>query len=326
MDQKWTTWTIFQGARADLALLDFSIKNLRFLELSSPEMQGILKSPEIPGLLQDTLKDLCLITYDSEGFPVDDLLFILLPIDSSKEVHWKDRWECLHILQLMFPSDFHISDEIDFHTMRPEDRISSFTHRPQMRDDISDPLTFDLEYLAQINSFIKLFYERFPSIKYIHPAFSAYANSFSQADVTLRYLSLCICLESVVSGRGELTYRLRRNTAILVGQDEEHANLIYDNVNKLYALRSSIVHSGKYETMQVWAFMPYLRNLASLLLREIILHNIPDLDKLNTIITKLGFGDKEKISTAYSPMDFNPKILMASREKLEKKNWGTLGI
>lgn len=326
MEQIWTTWTIFQGARTDLSLLEFSIKNLRFLELWSPEMQDILKSPEIPDSLHNILRDVCLSVVDQEGFLADDLLFILLPIEPSKEVDREDRWECLHILQLMFPSDIHISHEVDFHTVRPGDNVDFITLRPQTKGDNNNPLTFDLEHLAQINSFIKLFYERFPSIKYIQPAFSAYANSFSQADITLRYLSLCICLESVVSGRGELTYRLRRNTAILVGQDEEHANLIYDNVNKLYALRSSIVHSGKYETMQVWAFMPYLRNLAALLLREIILQNIPDLDKLNTIITKLGFGDKEKISTSYYPMDFNPKMLVATREKLEKKKWGTLKI
>jgi hypothetical protein len=64
------------------------------------------------------------------------------------------------------------------------------------------------------------------------------------------FLLYIIALESLILADhqpGELSYRFRLRVAHLIGEDVEARRAIAKQVNELYSIRSSIVHSGKYE-------------------------------------------------------------------------------
>lgn len=64
------------------------------------------------------------------------------------------------------------------------------------------------------------------------------------------FLLYAIALESIIladSPNSELNYRLKIRIAHLLGSDLEKRQEIFDRVNRLYKLRSKLVHDGKYE-------------------------------------------------------------------------------
>lgn len=52
-------------------------------------------------------------------------------------------------------------------------------------------------------------------------------------------------LEMLIDGHDALSYRLSRNTAVLLGRTREESQEIYDNCKKIYSARSTFLHDGK---------------------------------------------------------------------------------
>ena len=54
-----------------------------------------------------------------------------------------------------------------------------------------------------------------------------------------------ISLETLFnSGRQKLSYRISRNTAVLLGKEKEDSETIFSDIKDLYDKRSKIVHTG----------------------------------------------------------------------------------
>lgn len=122
-------------------------------------------------------------------------------------------------------------------------------------------------------------------------AFENFELSYQTHDMNLSFLSLMISLEILFhpSGQGELTYRISRNAAVLLGKDKKDSKEIKGNVKELYSKRSAIVHAGKSNSM----------NKEDLLkLRHYVRESIKEFNKIGKskgevldLLDSLGFGE-----------------------------------
>ena len=76
-------------------------------------------------------------------------------------------------------------------------------------------------------------------------AFGRFELSYQTNDRNLAFLSLMISLETLFnSGRQKLSYKISRNTAVLLGKEKEDSETIFSDIKDLYDKRSKIVHTG----------------------------------------------------------------------------------
>lgn len=101
------------------------------------------------------------------------------------------------------------------------------------------------EELEQLQTFIKE--TRLPFQARVELAFDNYELSYIVNDINLSFLALMISTEILLSpvDMSELSNRVSRNTAILLGRDREEGNSIYREMKDLYKKRSKLVHAGK---------------------------------------------------------------------------------
>lgn len=173
------------------------------------------------------------------------------------------------------------------------------------RGDYENYLFSDDEYLEEINEYIRLVFDRLNLTNYIGIAIENYLTSYSASHIHYQYLTLCIALESIISGNQELIYRIRRSVAILCGKDLFNCHRIYDNLNKLYTLRSKIIHGESFDYKKVAEYLPPLKSIVSRTIIELLIHNIPTNTELNLKITEVGFGDRTKISESWKHFTLN---------------------
>ncbi len=80
---------------------------------------------------------------------------------------------------------------------------------------------------------------------FLQLAFESFELSYQIHDRNLSFLSLMISLETLFnSGRQKLSYRISRNTAVLLGKEKEDSETIFSDIKDLYDKRSKIVHTG----------------------------------------------------------------------------------
>jgi hypothetical protein len=112
-------------------------------------------------------------------------------------------------------------------------------------------------------------------------------------------------LENLIYGPQELSYRLKRTTAILCGNTESDSSTIFKNLTKVYNLRSKIVHGENYTPQDIYSKIEYLQNLVSRTLIELLIHNITKNTDLDNLITSLGFGQRNKLSSTWKLFKIN---------------------
>lgn len=82
---------------------------------------------------------------------------------------------------------------------------------------------------------------------FLQLAFENFELSYEMQNKNLQFLTLMNGLESLFhpSDSGELTYRISRNCAVLLGNKKEDTRTIFKDMKKLYGIRSQIVHNGR---------------------------------------------------------------------------------
>jgi len=67
-------------------------------------------------------------------------------------------------------------------------------------------------------------------------------------DGRLRFIALVTCLESLFNlGRDQIAHTISRHLAIILSNNKNQFNENYKKIKKLYGMRSTIVHGGKYD-------------------------------------------------------------------------------
>lgn len=69
-----------------------------------------------------------------------------------------------------------------------------------------------------------------------------YNSSLLRDDFFDRLLDTTICFETMMPGNTELVYRLSQNVSFIVGATASEKLVIFDNMKKLYDVRSKLVH------------------------------------------------------------------------------------
>jgi len=314
---------VLAGSLFDLSLFDFSNVNIQCFKIDSEKLKEFTQTTHYKDWNGDNRNWEKLQKIKEEFGDRKGDLYVLLPIDLSKEVLSKDYKYCWHVLLLLFPSDLAIYRKISFQLFDDQylwlHSIEEHTFYPTGERTEDNYLISDITFKEEVNHFIGLFFRRIDSIKFIQIALQSYVNSYSEMHFTMTYLSLCICLESIVAGNTELSFRIKRNVAILCGTNADEADLIFDNLGNIYNLRSKIVHGDIYDEKKVQEYLPYLRNIVSRMIIEVLLINITDLVFLNRRLTFSGFSKKEDLVQDHKEMVLNPISNSIIRYKELKK-------
>ena len=298
---------ILSGIYSDLSILDFSFLNIKLIEVKSQTFEDYLKeiepklSPINTGFLDAILED------DYNDNP--DRKYAIVEDNPKNGIDLNNIYNVYQLLLIIFPSDLQIEFIIEFHCddgIWQSPSMSSFYKRLSNyeREDLFLLMASDDE-LQELNRFSKKYFSKLKMEGYLGIAIENYISSFSASRDEYKYLNLCMGLESIIPGSHELTYRLRRNVAILCGKNAWHCKHIYNNINKFYALRSKIIHGEKYSEDQLEKYLPKIRALVSRLIIELMIHDIDTNVALNERITELGYGDRSRISKNWEHFDLN---------------------
>ena len=166
------------------------------------------------------------------------------------------------------------------------------------------------ENLKETNEFLVFYKDNYNKRDYIRNAIRYYSDSFRVNSSEMSFICLCICLETVVPGKEQLSYRFKRNLAVLCSDSRERGKKIYSLANKLYRYRSKLVHSGmtSKDFKKFDLFFEYAQVLASRMIIEMLSHDIPKIEDLDNKITELGFGQKKEISESYKEFRGNISV------------------
>jgi len=195
------------------------------------------------------------------------------------------------LLLIIFPSDLQISHRLTF---REYDGLllSEGLYSSDLPKRYPDRFLISRDnMLTEINAFIKRSFPVMRKHSYLDLSISHYIIGFTSSHIHYTLITLCMAMETTVNSTNELTYRLKRNLAIIVGEDPKSSSLIYTNVNLIYSLRSKIVHGDHFKLKKIQEYLPYLESLVSRTLIELLIHDV-GLDHLNDRITEMGFGNK----------------------------------
>lgn len=132
---------------------------------------------------------------------------------------------------------------------------------------------------------------------FLQLAFENFELSYQTRDINLSFLSLTLSLETLFNpGESELTYRISRNIAVLLGKNKSNSEMIFSEIKGLYNKRSRIVHSGKSNI---------ITEADLLKLRNYVRESIKIIDKIGenkkdllNLLHSSGFGQmQEEIET-----------------------------
>lgn len=295
---------ILSGTYSDLTVYDFSFKDISIYDIESKGFEAYIENlqPDYKEQNLNFVKHL----QDKVHFS-HDKKYAIVKNNPRNNYNFQDLINIWKLLIIIYPSDLQIEYIIEFSEYNgiiSNASMASWTKR--ITGDYPGDLLIALEEnVPEINEFAKVYFERLNLDNYIGVAIENYLTSFTATHIHYKYLTLCISLESTIYGSQELTYRLRRNIAILCGKDIINCEIIYENLNKLYSLRSKIVHGEPVSISRVNEYMKPLMAIVSRSIIELIIHNIPNNEKLNESITKLGFGDRDKISEKWKLYKLN---------------------
>ncbi len=304
-----TKFYIIAGSLTDLSKFDFNCYNIQCLRIDSDKLKDIcndMTDDESYNNAQEIFEEI------SGKFRNEEKPFVLLPIDFSKPFYEKSLIECYKIILIIYPSDLTIYGEISFQLFDNKflhfNIYSEYGFYSTGRENYYDNFVhYDVDALEEINHFIKLYHERKDGLAYLETTTNSYISSFRERRPDMAFLNLCISLESIIEGKEELSYRIKRNVSILCAKNKSQAESIFNNLNLIYSLRSKIIHASKYKYDKTDEYLPYIQSLISRLIIELILQNIKDLTDLNKKLTFAGFGDRANLNDEgdYTSMSLN---------------------
>ncbi|WP_428331611.1 hypothetical protein [Mucilaginibacter sp.] len=295
---------LLAGSFADLSKLDFSAVNLVCYNLKRPAALK-KRSAKYPPVHEDYYALYNMILKDAEKM-IDkpEYIHVLLPKDFSRPLEDGAFYRCVEVLRLLFPSDLDIHTVADFDLDVSAGTIewagSAHYHFYTSGKDRYDHYLYfqkDPKQISLINDFIRLYFQKIGELKYLRVAIDAYSNSFSPVPLHMSFISLGMALETVVDGTSELSYRIRRTVALICADNAHVAGIIFQNINKIYKLRSTIVHGDAYKYQLVREYHPYLRSLISRTIVQLLHTDFKTATELQEAILFAGFSDRGKLFT-----------------------------
>ncbi|MBA3647277.1 MAG: hypothetical protein H0W62_01810 [Chitinophagales bacterium] len=317
---------VLVGSVSDLSSIDFSPWGCKCFHINSSKFQEYIhlysKDSDWYELTWRNINSACNESADGDkDFLGKDNLNVLVPLSLETLPSEEDIHDIRLALLLIFPSEISVKNIINIqvydHKYIHSNSYSIIPFHPigEMENMYINFINIQYLQIDEVNIFLKLYKERKPKLKYVQLALSFYESSWrvQSYDYTLSFVSLCIALEGIVQGSEQVSYKLRRNIAVLCGGKYDQSVLILGNVKKIYDTRSDIVHSNvdRNPYARLNQYYDYTKAIVSRMIIEMILHNLSDLKTLDTRLGELGFGDKAKISSDYTECVPNQKLMEA---------------
>lgn len=153
---------------------------------------------------------------------------------------------------------------------------------------LPEPHFFEKSEIDDLNIHnIKIPFDR----DFLQLAFENFELSYEIQNRNMQFLILMNGLESLFhpSHEGELTFRISRNAAVLLGKNKEDSITIQTDMKELYSKRSQIVHRGKADISEQELLK--LRNFAKKSIKEIYKMD-KNKKELLDLLTQSGFGER----------------------------------
>lgn len=127
------------------------------------------------------------------------------------------------------------------------ERKSCFIHEQRYQPPLPMPFKYDIEKIGIEVAQYFIDNTTYPFEKpYIQLATDNFLESYFTRNLKLSFLSLMMALEALLSrDNQELTYTIRRNTAVLLGSTVDQSEAAYRDINTYYKKRSKIVHGDE---------------------------------------------------------------------------------
>lgn len=298
----------------ELNKFDFSFKDITIYDISSEEFENYIEKQQPDFKAQNLSFFNSIIESIHSEY---DKKYVIVKNNPKENFKYSEIYNVWKILLIIFPSDLQIEYEVAFEYEDDffQRSYMSTNEKRYTGDYPGDLLISDDEDVPEINEFISTYYENINDDNYIGLAIESYLNSYTASHYHFQYLTLCMSLESIIYGDQELTYRLRRSIGLICGEKPYNCHRIYNNINKLYKIRSKIIHGEKFDVNKIIEYLESLRAIVSRVIIELIVHNVTKKEDLNNRITELGFGDREKISDNWKPYKLNISTFVASNWK-----------
>lgn len=295
---------IITNTESDLSKLKFD--GFKILNVLSEEFKAFCKITNTTELL--------LSKFESEYEYLKQERFAIIS-ENISESAIKKVYDVYNFILLMFPSNLCIEYILDY---QAEEKFTRYldNYEFEIKFNKEEFLYFDEIKLSEINKFISKYYKKYLEQDSLKFPIINYINAFESNLIHFSYVAFCISLESIIQGNQELMYRIRRTVSIICGYDEESSDVIFENMNKIYSFRSKIVHGEEFNEDLINKYLNYLECLVSKTIIELLVHEIEDIKVLGKQITKLGFGDRNKISSKWENYNFNLKIENTIYKKL----------
>ncbi len=312
------------GSFVDLRVIDLSPWNIQGGMVESYKTEHFFRSVLINGHDRDDwefLKETAQEQGDGVGmYPDWEIMNLLWPINFDAPPTENDYFEAIEAIRVIYPSEIYIRNIIDAQYF--EDKIINITGFQEYHNfnwsKYENPSDYYFNYseegdLQETNRLLACFKANSTKREYIKNAINYYSDSFRVNRSEMSFICLCICLETLVPGKDQPTYRFRRSLAVLCSNSIEEGRKIYKNANKLYDFRSKLVHSAlkNNDLQKLPLYFDYAKILASRMIVEMLLHDLPTIEDLDNKITEIGYGQKNSISENY--IEFNGNSLSWNR-------------
>jgi len=301
---------VLSGSYFDLTKFDFSSKNITIYDIQSDDFAKYIEALQ-PDIKEHNLSFVQQIIENMHHG--DDKKFAIVKNNPKNDYNFQDLLNVWRFLLILFPSGLQIEYIIHYYDEDGFIQSTSMSYWKLNRHE--EFLLASDEDVNEINEFINRYFDRLDQENFLGMAIENYITSFETSHLHYQYLTLCIALESLISGSQELSYRLRRTVAILCGNKKWNCEIIFNNLKTLYELRSKIVHGERYSHKKVKDYIFPLQSIVSRTIIELIIHNISNSENLNEIITGIGFGDRGKISTNWKNYKLNISTIVDSNWK-----------
>lgn len=241
---------------------------------------------------------------------------LLWPIDLNNPPSEADYFEAIGAIKIIHPSELYILNILGAYFSKENGiffsgwSVYDIHHWRKYKNPTNYYFVYPVEFFQETNAFLAFYKENYQKRSYIQNAIRYYLDSYHVNSVEMSFICLCICLETIVPGKEQLTYRFKRNLAVLCSESYDKGIKIFKNASLLYNYRSKLVHSGmnRNDFKKFELFFEYAQILASRMIIEMLLHDIPSIDELDKKLTELGFGQGHKISETYKEFKGNISV------------------
>lgn len=317
--ESWLNFAVVGGTFIDFAHLDLSPWRIQGGFVESKKTEDFIRNNSMTDSDDRNWKLVKDISQSSDGLGGSgmhgdwEFMNLLWPIDFNNPPTEEEYFEAIGAIKIIHPSELYIQNIINAQYF-PEKGIyfsgwSTFNHHywQKYKEPRNHYFIYPEEYIEETNKFLAFYKGSHKKRNYIRNAIRYYLDSFNVNSVEMSFICLCICLETIVPGKEQLSYRFRRNLAVLCADSYDSGEKIYTNAKLLYEYRSKLVHSGmtKKDFNKFELFFEYAQIIASRMIIEMLLHDLPSIEELDKKLTEFGFGQGSTITKGYKKFQGN---------------------